>query len=76
MVTPAEWARIAIGIFVVFVSMSVIVIAWWFRGIEEAQAIAAVLSGLTGIVIGYFFGRHGVTQVTREREQLLQKLGQ
>ena len=56
----AEWVRSALAIFVVFFGLAIIAYAWGLRGISDAKELSAVLLGMVGIVLGYYFGSKGV----------------
>ncbi len=68
--TPrAEAVRGAIAIYIVFVGIAVIIWAWYLRGVAEAESVAAILAGIIGIVMGYYFGRHGVDRAQTLAEE-------
>ena len=69
--TLPEYIRAFIAVFVIMVSFAIIFSAWYLRGINEAEGVAAIFSGSIGIVMGYYFGRTGVekAQLSAEKAQ-------
>lgn len=58
----AEFVRAYMGLFVVTLTLSTLVLGWFVLGIDETERAAAILLGVLGSVIGYYFGQRGTTR--------------
>jgi hypothetical protein len=47
---------------VVLFGLIAIVVGWFALGISEAERAAAILLGVIGTVLGYYFGQRGTTR--------------
>lgn len=66
----SERVRSFLAIFVVVASYVFIGIAWASTGISGAERMAAVFTGMIGLVIGHYFGSRGVDTARRNEQQV------
>jgi ABC-type transporter Mla subunit MlaD len=67
---PSERVRTFLAIFVVVASFVMIGVAWASTGISGAERMAAIFTGLVGLVIGHYFGSRGVDVARRNERQV------
>ncbi len=58
----AEQVREWLALFVVLFGLTAIVVGWFALGISETERAAAILLGVIGTVLGYYFGQRGTTR--------------
>jgi uncharacterized membrane-anchored protein YhcB (DUF1043 family) len=64
----ADTVRSVLAYFVVVWSLAVVFIAAAAFGVDEAMRFSAFFSGLVGVVLGFYFGRHGTEQAIQQVE--------
>lgn len=65
----AEYVRSFLAVVVVIVSLAVIVAAYAYRGIGDAERLASIFGASLGFVLGYYFGREGVDRAEGHAEK-------
>lgn len=58
----AERVREWLALFVVLFGLTAIVVGWFALGISETERAAAILLGVIGTVLGFYFGQRGTTR--------------
>lgn len=61
----AEWIRGILALFVVIGGLIIIFSFYWSKSVELAKDVATILSGMIGLVLGYYFGTKGVENVVK-----------
>ncbi len=61
----AEWIRGILALFVVIGGLVIIFAFYWSKSAELAKDVATIVSGMIGLVLGYYFGTKGVENVVR-----------
>jgi len=54
-----EYVRTIVAGLVVFIGVPAILVFWIYRPVADAQAFSTVMTGILGVVLGYYFGSHG-----------------
>lgn len=57
-----ERVRAWLALFVVLFGLSAIVVGWFALGIAQTERAAAILLGVIGTVLGFYFGQRGTTR--------------
>jgi hypothetical protein len=61
----AEWIRGILALFVVIGGLVIIFSFFWSKGADLAKDVATIVSGMIGLVLGYYFGTKGIENVAR-----------
>ena len=61
----AEWIRGILALFVVIGGLIIIFAFYWSKSADLAKDVATIVSGMIGLVLGYYFGTKGVENVVR-----------
>jgi hypothetical protein len=61
----AEWIRGILALFVVIGGLVIIFAFYWSKSAELAKDVATIVSGMIGLVLGYYFGTKGVENVVK-----------
>ncbi len=69
----AERVREWLALFVVLFGLTAIVVGWFALGISETERAAAILLGIIGTVLGYYFGQRGTTRAQDLAETAIQR---
>lgn len=70
----AEQVREWLALFVVLFGLTAIVVGWFALGISETERAAAMLLGIIGTVLGYYFGQRGTTRAQDLAEAAIQRV--
>ncbi len=61
----AEWIRGILALFVVIGGLIIIFAFYWSKSADQAKDVATIVSGMIGLVLGYYFGTKGVENVVK-----------
>ena len=65
----AESVRTNLAYFIVFLGLPAIIITYWFFGTNTATQLVPVVSGMIGIVLGYFYGTKGIERIEKTADK-------
>ena len=69
-----DYVRTAVAGLIVFIGVPAILVFWIYRPVADAQAFSTVMTGVLGVVLGYYFGAQGKSTSDASAKEATEKL--